>query len=223
VPASAAHAPCTKLHSQFLDGLAPPDLDIILAAATQRHFPSKAAIVKQGDPANCLFLLTKGRARLSFTTREGKRIVLLWLAPGQILGGAALLSKPSFYMIETEAVGPCSVLMWDRTTIRELAGRYSRLFENAISTASEYLAWFCAAHAALSTQSAQQRLFQVIVCLAQVIGREVPEGVELDVINEELADAASITHYTTSRLLSKWQRRGVITKRRGKILIHSAI
>ena len=212
---------CGKSPPQFFEGLTSPELEVILAAATQRHFPAKSVIAKQGEPANHLFVLTKGRARFSFTTQEGKTTLLLWLAPGQVLGAAALLTKPSLYIVTTEAVEACTTWVWDRATIRSLAGRYTRLVENALSTASEYLSWYCAAHAALITQSASRRLSQVIVCLAQTIGHQAPDGVELDVTNEELASAANITPFTTSRLLGKWQRSGAITKRRGKILLRS--
>lgn len=214
-------AACAKLRPQFLEGLTPSDLNTILSAATSRRFPAKSVIAEQGYPADHLFLLTSGRARFAFTTQDGKKILLIWLAPGQILGAATLLSKPSVYLVSTEAVEASSGLAWDRSTIRRLADRYSRLLENAISTASEYLTWYCASHAAMATQSAQQRLGQTLVCLAQVIGREMPDGVELDVVNEELASAANITPFTTSRMLSQWQRSGVIAKRRGKILIRS--
>jgi CRP-like cAMP-binding protein len=47
------------------------------------------------------------------------------------------------------------------------------------------------------------------------------EGVELDIRNEELANEANITIFTASRLLSEWQRKGILTKRRGKIVLHS--
>lgn len=39
--------------------------------------------------------------------------------------------------------------------------------------------------------------------------------------NEELANAACITTFTASRLLSRWQRSGVILKKRGKVVISS--
>jgi len=221
VPASQILAGCKKSCARFLDGLAPPEIKNVLAEASQRNFASKTVIANQGDPADQLFLLTKGRARLYFTTHEGKKIILVWLAPGQALGGAALLSKPASYLVTTETVEPCSAIVWDRATIRRLAKCYPQILENALLTAGEYLAWYCAAHAALATQSAEQRLAQTMVCLAQVIGREVPDGVELDVINEELASAASITPFTASRLLNQWQRGGVIKKGRGKIVVYS--
>jgi CRP-like cAMP-binding protein len=221
VPASGIPNTCGKFSAQLLDGLAPHERDEILAAATKRQFAAKSVIAYQGDPADRLHLLMKGRAQLSYTTPKGKKIILLWHAPGQVLGGAALLSKPSHYLLSTEAVEACCTLAWDRATIHALARRHPRILENALLTASEYLTWYCAVHAALSTQSAQQRLSHLLVCLAQGIGREVRGGVELDVTNEELACAAGITPFTASRLLGKWRRSGIITKRRGKILISS--
>ena len=214
-------AACIKSRPQLFEGIHPLDLDTILTAATQRHFAAKAPITNQGYPADHLFLLTKGRARYTFTTQEGKKTVLVWLAPGEILGAAALLSKPSTYVVSSEAVEATSVVAWDRVTIRGLAHRYPRLVENALWTATEYLIWYAAAHAALTTQNAEQRLSEVVTCLAQVIGREVPDGVELDVINDELASAANITRFTTSRLLGKWRRSGLIRKHRGKLVLPS--
>jgi CRP-like cAMP-binding protein len=221
MPASKIPDTCAKFSAQLLDGIAPPDCQKIFAAASRRQFPAKSIIAYQGEPADHLYLLTKGRAQLFFTTSSGKKIILLWLAPGQILCGAALLSRPTLYLVTTEAVEASSTLVWDRATIRALAERYPRIVENTLLTASEYLAWYCAAHAALSTRSAKERLSQLLVCLARGIGRRVRGGVELDVTNEELASAASITPFTASRLLSKWQRSGIIAKRRGKILIPS--
>ncbi|HEY2168210.1 MAG TPA: helix-turn-helix domain-containing protein, partial [Candidatus Angelobacter sp.] len=66
-----------------------------------------------------------------------------------------------------------------------------------------------------------QRLAAILVNLAQGIGHKVPTGVELDVTNEELAQAANVTHFTASRLLSHWQRQGALVKTRGKILLRS--
>jgi CRP-like cAMP-binding protein len=56
--------------------------------------------------------------------------------------------------------------------------------------------------------------------LADGIGQKVPGGVELDVRNEELANEANISLFTASRLLSAWQREGILIKRRGKVLLH---
>jgi len=59
------------------------------------------------------------------------------------------------------------------------------------------------------------------VDLAGAIGRKVPHGVELEITNEDLANAANITPFTASRLLSGWQRDRAIVKRRGKLLLRA--
>ena len=106
--------------------------------------------------------------------------------------------------------------------MRTLIDRYPRLCQNVLSTGADYLDWYIAAHAALVCDTAQQRLASVLAHLADAIGREVSGGVELRVTNEELANAANITTFTASRILSEWQAERAVTKRRGSIILHSA-
>jgi CRP/FNR family transcriptional regulator, nitrogen oxide reductase regulator len=207
--------------SKFLEGLATPDRDVILAAATKRRFLVKSVVVNQGDPAERVFLLIKGRARFFFITQTGRKILLHWLPPGEVFGGAALLSRPSPYLVSTETLKDSSVLVWERTTIRALATRYPKLLDNALLIASDYFAWHLASHVALTCHTARQRLAQALVSLARAIGQEIPGGIELDVTNEEIANAANVTPFTASRIFSRWRRNGVVTKSRGKILLHS--
>jgi len=166
-------------------------------------------------------LLWKGRARYFFETPNGKKLILRWITPGDIFGGAALVSRPSTYIVSTEAVRDSVVLIWDGTTIRALARRFPQLFENALFLAADYISWYVAAHAALTSRTAEERLAHVLSELAPSIGQKVAGGIELDVTNEELANSANITPYTTSRMISDWQRSGAIRKHRGKILLRS--
>ena len=46
-------------------------------------------------------------------------------------------------------------------------------------------------------------------------------GVQVDVTNGQLGALADISSFTTSRLLSGWERQGAVSKSRGKVLIHS--
>ena len=113
------------------------------------------------------------------------------------------------------------MLSWDRATLHLLAARYPRLMQNALLLASEYLAWHLVDHLALTCHTAGQRLAYLLVSLACVIGHKVPGGIELDATNEELASASNITHFSASRLLNEWQRKHIVEKRRGKILLRS--
>jgi CRP/FNR family transcriptional regulator, nitrogen oxide reductase regulator len=205
--------------SSFFDGLTLQDRKRILAAAQPRRFAANSVITNQEGPADRLFLLVKGRGRYFFDEREGRHILLHWLAPGDLIGGKTLLAKPASYLLSSETVRECNFLVWDRDTIRDIAAQHPVLLENALSIASDYLSWYLAAHVALTCHSAEQRLAGVLESLAGVIGERVPGGVELDVTNEELANAANLTHFTASRLLSAWQRHNVVKKSRGKILL----
>ena len=214
----AVHAPH---RIELLRGLGQKEIDLILAAAKRRRFSAKSVMTYQDDPADHLLLLWKGRARYFFETPNGKKLILRWITPGDIFGGAALVSRPSTYLVSTEAVRDSVVLLWDGPTIRALARRFPELLENAIFLAADYISWYVAAHAALTSKTAQERLAHVLLELAPSIGQKVAGGIELDLTNEELANSANITPYTTSRMVSEWQRSGAIRKHRGKIIIRS--
>ena len=205
--------------TRFLEGLDATTTRAILAAGVHQRFSAKTVIVHQGDPAGHLFLLLTGRARRFFLTEDGQKLVLLRVPPGDVFGDATMLGKPAEYLVSTEAVVNSSVLVWTRSTIRNLCERHPRLLENALLMSFDYLHAYRAAHASLVSNSAPQRLAQVLANLADGIGQKVAGGVELDVRNEELASEANISLFTASRLLSAWQREGILVKRRGKVLL----
>jgi CRP-like cAMP-binding protein len=209
------------LRVEWLRGLEPKEIDVVLAAAKSRRFPAKSVITIQGDPADQCFLLRDGRAHYFFGTPNGKKINLMWITPGDIFGPAALLSQPSNYLVSTEAVRECTVFVWERSAIRSLTQRFPILLENTLLTAMDYFSWYVASHGALISQTAQERLAYALFGLANSIGEKVSGGVEIDVTNEELANSANITPYTTSRMISDWQRQGAVRKQRGKILLRS--
>src|SRR5262249_3775333 len=115
-----------RTKSPFLEGLAPQELNAILAAARQGRFQAGTVITSRGTPTDRVFLLVTGRARFFVLTPEGGKILLLWLPEGEIFGVAAMQRRPSDYIASTETVKDSTVLMWNRPTIRRLAMRYPR-------------------------------------------------------------------------------------------------
>lgn len=207
--------------SGFLDGIAAPDVQAILALGRPRRLPPNAIVTREGTLATELFLITEGRARHFSLSPDGNKLLLLWLPKGDFFGGAALLPEPTTYRVSTETVRDTSLLVWPRAAIRTLAGRYPRLMENALAIAADYLDWYLAAHIALASQTAPQRLARVLISLAPLLGYATRGGVALDLTNEELASAAHITPFTASRLLNEWQRHDAVAKRRGKVVLLS--
>ncbi len=211
----------SEVKPRFLEGLAEPEVDAVLTAARQRQYMANSVVTNQDHPADHLFLILTGRGRHFFITPDGQKTLLLWLPPGEVFGGAAFLSKPVPYLVSTEIVMDSCVLVWDRAAVRSVAAQYPRLVENALLIAYDYLVVYRAMHVALTCHTARQRLAAVLVNLASGIGHEVPGGIELDVNNEELANEANVTLFTASRLLSEWQRNGMVVKNRGKVLLRS--
>ena len=205
--------------SPFLRRLSNSQQHSILGAATLSHYPANTVALNQGEPAEYFLLLRTGCARIFFITQEGRKVLLRWLSPGEILGGTALLADLSSYLVSTEMVKDSSAFVWRRDTIRKLAAQYPVLLENALPYAWDYMAWFIAAHTALIANNARERLAQVVTSLAQGIGRRVQSGIRIEVTNEQLANTANITPFTASRFLSEWQRSGAIRKGRGNIVL----
>ncbi len=207
--------------SRFLQGLTSSELELVVSASTSRSFVANSVVTNQGDPADYFFLLTQGCARHFSISEEGRKVLLLWFGAGDVFGGAALLAEPSVYLFGTEMVKDSRAFIWRRSVIRELVARYPGLQENALSIASDYLTWFHASHMALISHTARQRLARVVMSLAQGIGHKVPGGIELDITNEQLANAANVTPFTASRLLSEWQRNGAVSKSRGRVVVRA--
>jgi len=171
------------LAPRLLEGLEPGDIETILAAASHRRVLANSVIANEGSPAEQMFLLLTGRARRFLLTPDGQKVSLLRVPPGEILGEATLLVRPSHYIVSSEVTTNSSVLAWDRRTIRGLCTKFPRLVENALLTTFDYLVVYRTTHISLLYDSAEQRLAQVLANLAAGIGQNVPRGVELDVRN----------------------------------------
>ena len=205
--------------TDLLRGLTPPEVDLVLRSATRGNYRKKSVIYRQSDPNQKLMLLREGRARFFYETDNGRKLILRSILPGDVLGLGGLVPQITHYLVGVEAVQDCIVFAWARPDIRALARRMAQLLENALHISNNYLSWYIASHAALCSQTARERLAHILFVQSISHGRKVAGGTELEATNEELANAANITPYTTSRLMSEWEKRGLIHKRRGKITL----
>ena len=74
-------------------------------------------------------------------------------------------------------------------------------------------------HSSVMTKSAEARLAQVLLQLANEAGEVHSSGIVVDITNERLSSLSDISSFTASRLLSKWERDGKITKERGRVTL----
>jgi CRP-like cAMP-binding protein len=222
-PAHVAEVPpsgqSTKPVVSLFSGLSDHDITKIMASGVLRRFPAGQTIVRADDPGAHLFLLKTGSVNYCRVTPSGQEILIIRLSPGDTFGLGTLLPKPIGYIGTAEAFRETELYMWEHRMICEFARAHSKLAENALRIALEYIRLYSDRHLALVSDTAEHRLSRMLTLLGNRIGRHGPEGLELQITNQHLASLADISSYTTSRLLNKWERKGAVEKSRGKVVI----
>jgi CRP-like cAMP-binding protein len=216
-------AKVSELAPKFLAGLSPEDVAVILEPAILKRFPARFVISRQGNDAEKLFLFLDGRARIFTMTAKGEKIIFLGIFPGEIAGGRTILREPSNYLVSTETVIDSTVLVWSRSAFLPFLERYPRVLENGLLTSSDYLESYHELLVAASQDTAGKRVARALDGWVRSVGKKVEEGLMLHINNEELANQANVTIFTVSRLLSEWQRKGLLVKSRGKVVIRTPV
>jgi len=207
--------------STFLDGLTPGEINSALTAAKPERISPHQILQQEGDRANRFWLLVTGRVAVYRLARNGNRVFLRWGVPGDTFGLSTILKCPETYVVTIEAVQEGSLLAWDKASSRTLVLRCPNLGKSLNAVLASYLDRLIHVLGTYAFQPAEQRLARVLVESARQLGCTGHERIELDLTNEQLAVAARMTVFTATRKLTKWQARGILTKRRGKIVLPS--
>jgi len=212
-----AHPP--RIRSELFTGLGDASVSEIVRKAKLKHFPAKANVITKGTKPDNLFVLHRGRVRSYIVTEEGSEILLVWVVPGMALGLVSLLQDPPPYMVNATTVSECEFLVWDQDTVHRLVNFYPRLAENGFRVALRHLGAYMKRHASIVTKSAEARLSNKLVELARHAGVVSRSGISIDITNEQLSSLSDISLFTASRLLSKWEQEGRLSKYRGRVTV----
>jgi len=205
----------------LFSGFKQNEIGAILAPAIKRRCAASEIIVTARERAARLYVVQTGAVDYQVATSGGKDILVWRLVPGDVFGVAAFLSEPIGYLGTAKSVFQSEVLVWKHQVVQELSKTYPRLAENALRTALRYLALYAERHMRLVADTAQERLAVALTSLGSRAGHVRPNGVEIDIKNEDLASLADLSFFTATRLLKALERKGVVKKSRGKILIRS--
>jgi CRP-like cAMP-binding protein len=207
------------MRSKFLAGLSDAAMRDLLETASLRHIGPKKDVIVKGEHPDLLFLLKAGRMRSYILSEDGSEIVLLWAGPGEVLGLVSLLPTPPNYLVNTTTVTACDCLVWNHDTIRKLATEHPQIMENGFRIALYHLRIYMKRHVNLITKSAESRLASQLIQLATSAGEVGNSGVRIEITNEQLSSLSDIGTFTTSRILSKWEKEGMVSKERGRLTI----
>ncbi|MDX1951179.1 MAG: cyclic nucleotide-binding domain-containing protein [Verrucomicrobiota bacterium] len=100
------------------EGLKPEWIDILAQAAMRIRFNPGQLIFRQGEQANCFYLIEEGKVSLLFEeNREPCRLTVL--GKSEILGWSWLF-PPHLWQFTARAVSPSQVLFFCGTRLREI-------------------------------------------------------------------------------------------------------
>src|SRR5438105_4427026 len=78
------------------------------------EFKAKESFFSQGDVADCVYYLQKGRAKVTVVSREGKEATITLLAPQDFVGEEALVSVAGTRLTSATAISACTALRIER-------------------------------------------------------------------------------------------------------------
>lgn len=215
-----------KLDESLLTGVPPfrdlarADIRGILDQAVSRRHEAGSAVFHEGAPADRFFLLLDGYLRVVKTTPAGEQIIALHIAPGQLFGIAPALRRetyPATAVAATESLAlSWPVRLWDG-----FVERYPGFSPEVSRTLGTRLDEMQARIAELATQAVEQRVAAALLRLVNQSGRKVEDGIEIafPVTRQNIADMAGTTLHTVSRLLSAWEKDGLVRSSRRHVVV----
>jgi CRP-like cAMP-binding protein len=202
---------------QSLPGAA---LDELAVLARPRAVEQGAYFFMQGDEARHMYVLTAGQVKLTQVSTEGQQAVMRMVAPGQMFAGLAILSPAKGYPVSAEAMDDSSGLAWDGKKLRELADRYPALSLGIMDVMRAYLEEMQTRYRELTGERVERRVARSLLRLTVQTGKKLEQGgIEIALSRQDLAEMSGTTIFSASRILSEWERQGLVETGREWIVI----
>lgn len=99
----------------------------LLTHCHRRVFSTKAAIIRQGDPAGELFLIIRGSVTVLLEDDKGHEIVLAYLNPGEFFGEIGLFNEDASRTALVRARGECEIAQIGYKKLKALTEIYPDL------------------------------------------------------------------------------------------------
>lgn len=215
-----------RLDESLLAGLPPfsrlsrAEMREILDRATPKRYPEGSAVFREGAAADRFHLLLDGFIRVVRTSPEGEQVIALHIPPGQLFGIAPAIGRDTY-----PATAVCAVeslaLGWPVRLWPEFTARYDGFATETYRTVGARLGEFQTRVTELATQAVERRVATALLRLVNQSGRRTAEGIEVafPVTRADIAEMTGTTLHTVSRLLSAWEREGIVRSARRRVTV----
>lgn len=196
------------------------DIREILDLSLSRRFEEGDAVFSEGMQADRFYLLLDGYIRVIRTTPAGEHVIALHIAPGQLFGIAPAIGRDT-YPATAEAAAESIALSWPVRSWQGFVEKYEGFASETYKVVGERMQELHAQIVELATQAVEQRLASAILRMAERSGREIDTGIEIPfpVTRQNISDMTGTTLHTVSRLLSAWQKQGIVESTRRHIVV----
>lgn len=215
-----------KLDESLLTGLPPfsrlsrPEVREILDHATPRRYPEGTAVFREGAAAERFYLLLDGFIRVVRTTPGGEQVIALHIPPGQLFGIAPAIGRDT-YPATAVCASEALALGWPVRLWPEFTATYDGFATETYRTLGARLGEVHARVTELATQAVERRVASALLRMANQSGHKTDDGIEIGfpVTRADIAEMTGTTLHTVSRLLSAWEREGIVKSVRRRVTV----
>lgn len=205
-------------HAPLFAGVPVGELNEVAAYAVR--CTAGETLFGQDDPGDAFFVLITGRIKIAHVTAEGHQVVLRYIGPGEVFGAVPLFTNTG-YPAASIAVTDSMALRWDRATTHRLLHRYPTIVSNALTIIGHRLHELQNRYRELATERVEQRVGRAILRLLEKAGHREESRVQIafPLSRQDIAEMTGTTLHTVRRILSEWEKRGVIQSGRMRVII----
>ena len=184
--------------------------------------PKKRAIFSQGDKADAVFYVQKGRVRLSVVSKSGKEATIGIVHEGEFIGEGALAGQ-LLRMNSASAMMRCELLRVDRKVMMDALHREQSFSDMFVTYLLARNIRFQEDLVDQLFNSSEKRLARVLLLLARFGKEGVPETVIPKISQEILAEMVGTTRSRVSFFMNRFRKLGFIYYNGGGLEIHSSL
>jgi CRP/FNR family transcriptional regulator, cyclic AMP receptor protein len=191
------------------------------AGRTIAAFRKAGVLFTQGEPADAVFYIQKGKIKLTVVSEQGKEAVVAVLGVGEFCGEGCLAGQ-SRRIATASAITECEIMRLEKAAmlrILQAEPRFSEMFVSYLLTRTIKV------EEDLVDQlfnSSEKRLARALLLLANFGKEGKPEPIVAKVSQEMLAEMIGTTRSRVSFFMNKFRKLGFISYN-GHIEVHSSL
>ena len=197
------------------------DLKLIAGHGIERSIEEGEFFFFQGDPADYLYVLISGRAKLMQTNPAGQQVNLRTINEWQMFGALGAVREGATYPATAQALENSTALALKSEYLHDLMETRPYLSFDLMKLMTGYIQEMQERYRELATEKVERRIARSLLRLAAQMGTKNEGGIELTFTRQDLAEMSGTTIYTVSRILSDWERQGLVEAGRERVLIRN--